>query len=553
MGEDSRVPPLSRRVPGATAHFRPAGPVEPPKLPESLLRSVRAALEAEPEAETDQETAAPERTSPKADDPSPAGSASLPQRMPGTTSGPKPPTRAVRPTPPTSLRGHPSEPESVTTIEDATQPIPAISHEVISYLASPVADEITDAGDETAPQEETSSSQEETSSREKSSGDQPSSRDEAVPPDVASEAPTGGGKTANPEANERSHPAAARNSIRKANGRPAAINGHAAAGGHPPPPQAATVASPAAAEWWVQDQPRGGEPLTGRRYRLIGLVASIAVLVTAGSIVFSLLSGAGGHDGTALSAAELRAEEAARGQAATWVAAQVSRASVVACDPAMCQALQAHGFPGAQLLPLGPAAPYPVNAAVVVATPAVRNQFGSSLAAAYAPVVLASFGTGIARIDIRVIAPHGAAAYVAALKADVTARKQYAVPLLQSGRFDVLPLAARQLKAGQVDTRLLIATAGIAPSGPMIIQDFGTSAPGASPGVPLRYVDLTMTDRAPLTRSSPFVQSVLKQLSRQSGQQFRPAHVQLVRSGGQLNVLRIEFPAPSPLGLFGPG
>ena len=331
-----------------------------------------------------------------------------------------------------------------------------------------------------------------------------------------------------------------------ANGKPAttpAANGTSSA----------TSAASTAAEWWVQDQPRARKARPGRRYRVVGLVASAAVLVAAGSVAYVQLSAQNGHNATAPSASQLRAQAAARSLAATWIAAQVSHGAVVACDPVMCKALQAHRFPGAQLLQLGPAAPYPVSAAVVVATPAVRNQFGSSLAAAYAPVVLASFGTGIARIDIRVIAPHGAAAYVAALKADVTARKQYAVPLLQSGRFDVLPLAARQLKAGQVDTRLLIATAGIAPSGPMIIQDFGTSAPGASPGVPLRYVDLTMTDRAPLTRSSPFVQSVLKQLSRQSGQQFRPAHVQLVRSGGQLNVLRIEFPAPSPLGLFGPG
>ena len=135
----------------------------------------------------------------------------------------------------------------------------------------------------------------------------------------------------------------------------------------------------------------------------------------------------------------------------------------------------------------------------------------------------------------------------------MAARKQYALSLLKSGRFVVLPAAARQLKAGQVDTRLLIATAGIAPFGPMIIQDFGGSAPGASPGVPLRYVDLIMTNGAPLTRNSPFVQSVLKPAEQASRAAVPSRQVQLVRSGGQLNVLRIEFAAPSPLGLFGPG
>src|ERR1017187_8362868 len=110
MGEDSKVPPLSRRVPGATAHSRPAGRVAPPKLPESLLRNLRAALDAEPKQVTDQVNGAPAQPSPTASDrPSPTApdrpslapsdkSASLPRRVPGTTYGPKPPpARSARP------------------------------------------------------------------------------------------------------------------------------------------------------------------------------------------------------------------------------------------------------------------------------------------------------------------------------------------------------------------------------------------------------------------------------------------------------------------------
>src|ERR1022692_2819955 len=124
MGEDSKVPPLSRRVPGATAHSRPAGRVAPPKLPESLLRNLRAALDAEPKQVTDQVNGAPaqpsptpvDRPSPTASDrPSPTApdrpslapsdkSASLPRRVPGTTYGPKPPpARSARPTMPASV------------------------------------------------------------------------------------------------------------------------------------------------------------------------------------------------------------------------------------------------------------------------------------------------------------------------------------------------------------------------------------------------------------------------------------------------------------------
>ena len=612
MGEDSKVPPLSRRVPGATAHSRPAGRVAPPKLPESLLRSVRAALEAEPKPTTDQPNgASPNRPSPKAGQPSPkpadqpspepadassaapaAGPASLPRRMPGTTYGPKPPARAARPVLPASLLGRRSAPEPEATPEDATQPIPAISEAVIRQLASPAVDEDATSparppGEAVVPPVKTAAlkkmaAPEKTVPPKKTARpDKAAARGEAAP-DHASKTRAGSrSATTAPKTGRRGSARAARAAFRAAstmipkardsrpaaNGRtdaahgPAAtVNGRAADAawnlerqradprGSPP-----ATDSPPAAEWWVQEGGRGHKTRTGHRYRLIGVVASVIVLVAAGAVAFvATQSPSGtGPNGAALSAAQLRAEAVARSGAAAWVASQVSRTSVVACDPVMCRALQAHGFPSAQLLPLGPAAPYPVNSAVVVATPAVRSQFGSSLAAAYAPAVLASFGTGITRIDIRVIAPDGAAQYLAELKADVAARKQSARLLLHSSRFVVPAAAARQVEAGEVDTRLLIATGGISSFGPMTIVDFSGSAPGASPGIPLRYVDLMRTNGAALTSKSPFVQSVLGQLSKLQGP-YRPSKLLLVRAAGQ-TFLRIEFAAPSPLGLLNPG
>ncbi len=114
---------------------------------------------------------------------------------------------------------------------------------------------------------------------------------------------------------------------------------------------------------------------------------------------------------------------AVRGQAAAWVARQVSRDAIVACDPAMCAALQAHGIAPGNLLVLRPSSADPLGSDVVIATPAVRSQFGRRLASVYAPVVIASFGTGALRIDVRAMAPDGAAAYRAALAADLAARR----------------------------------------------------------------------------------------------------------------------------------
>src|ERR1700677_2802948 len=118
----------------------------------------------------------------------------------------------------------------------------------------------------------------------------------------------------------------------------------------------------------------------------------------------------------------VQASALARGQAAAWVAQQVSPSAIVSCDPAMCSVLQAHGVPSSQLLVLLLADADPLGSDVVVATSAVRDQFGASLISVYAPEVLASFGSGTARIDIRAIAPDGAQAFEDGLAADQSAR-----------------------------------------------------------------------------------------------------------------------------------
>ena len=303
----------------------------------------------------------------------------------------------------------------------------------------------------------------------------------------------------------------------------------------------------------AQNALRAGIKLRRRR-RVLGVagsVAATAAIAVAIPAVTAQPSPGQGQQGATAASNQAAAQAAARNKAAAWVADQVSHSAVVSCDPVMCRALQAHGFPGVELLPLDPAAPYPMNSAVVVATPAVRGQFGSSLVAAYAPAVLASFGTGIARIDVRVIAPRGSAAYRSALSADVQARKQLGAELLlRDKRIAVSATARRQLIAGQVDSRLITTVANLASLHPVTIVAFGDACPGASPGIPLRSADLAETGGPPLTPTSPYIRNVLKQLS-STTPPYRPATVALVPTAGGQKALRIEFTAPSPLGLSG--
>ena len=67
--------------------------------------------------------------------------------------------------------------------------------------------------------------------------------------------------------------------------------------------------------------------------------------------------------------------------------------TTVACDPAMCRGCSRR-VPASRLKPLPVSAPDLLGSGVVVATTAVRGQFGSRLAAYYAPQLIASFGSG---------------------------------------------------------------------------------------------------------------------------------------------------------------
>ena len=192
------------------------------------------------------------------------------------------------------------------------------------------------------------------------------------------------------------------------------------------------------------------------------LGAGLAALIVIPALVLGSLSVVAvrhltGARGSGLpSAAPARHEAAVRAKAARWVAQQVSPGVTVSCDQVMCAALEARGFPRHDLLVLGPVSPDPRHSAVVVETAAVRALFGTSLDLAWAPAVLASFGSGPAGITVRVIASHGAVAYQTALVGELAARKAVGASLLTDRRISVTAAARAQLTAGLVDLRAAV-------------------------------------------------------------------------------------------------
>jgi hypothetical protein len=96
--------------------------------------------------------------------------------------------------------------------------------------------------------------------------------------------------------------------------------------------------------------------------------------------------------------------------------------------------------------------------------------------------------------------------------------------------------------------------AAMAAKRPLYIVAFNSFAPGADVNMPLRFADLTPVPSGHLRGSGPltpgFVRSMVIFLRAQPAP-FRPLRVAPVRLADGQRVLRIEFAAPSPLGMFG--
>ena len=292
-----------------------------------------------------------------------------------------------------------------------------------------------------------------------------------------------------------------------------------------------------------------------------GTALAAAVLLTALSAAgFTRFLSPGGRASAAVPAAVRSAGAAAvRRQAAAWMAGQLSRSTIISCDPAMCAALRAAGIRAGNLLVLKPSAQDPLGSDVVVATAAVRSQFGSRLADGYAPEVAAAFGAGNARIQVRIVAPDGAVAYRNALRADVAARKAAGSQLLRNEYIGVTAAARRQLAAGQVDSRLLIALAALASQHALRVVAFADSGPDASPGTPLRMAEISGPGTASgpagagpasASRGSSRFQHCALAFLRAQRPPYLATSVRTATIGDGQRVLQVEFASPSPLGLL---
>jgi hypothetical protein len=457
--------------------------------------------------------ASPERTVPRRADPQPeSGSAAPPasaavatpdRTAPPRSGPPAPPGRAV---PPGS--GTPTLPDRISPRGPEPQPAPR-----------ELSDQ-TDANAETQPITRPASP-----TRHVSAGPRAATGSAAAP-------------TAEPAADDRPGPAA--DGLASPTSRVgSASRAPARAANAPPRTPRAAPAPPHA-----RPQRTKSRPKLRRRSRTAPLVALALVAIAAVAIVAAL----SGHTSPPSASGPLSRQEVANdNQAAEWVVQQVSQSAVVACDEQMCAALKAHGFPAANVRVLGPTLTSPLSSSVVIATATVRALFGTSLASAYAPVVLTTVGSGPGAIEIRAVARRGPAAYQRALASDLASQRKFGVTLLTSPQITASPHARSEMKAGQVDGRVLLAILDLAGVQPVDIIDFGNETTLESPGVPLRDVDLAVGDKASRLTGQAYVDALIKALGTLS---YRPAQATTVTLPTGVTVLRIVFSAPSPFGVL---
>ncbi len=281
----------------------------------------------------------------------------------------------------------------------------------------------------------------------------------------------------------------------------------------------------------------------GRR-RLVLVVSALVAMALGAGVTFAFTQQETGsaqvsrHRPNAIQAAE-----ADRQQAARWIAREVASNIVVGCDLQMCNQLQKSGFPAARLMQLQPTSPDPLGAQLVVATPVIRNQFGTRLASVYAPLVVASFGSGAERVDVRYIAPDGSKAFEAQLVTDRKNRIAAGEQLLANNHVQASADARKALLAGQVDPRLLVTLGTLAGLMPIQLVAFDDPSPGASSDVPLRGAELGAATSASLPAMVAFL--------RAQQDQYAPAVASIIQIANGQHVVTVRYAAPGPMGLEG--
>ena len=163
----------------------------------------------------------------------------------------------------------------------------------------------------------------------------------------------------------------------------------------------------------------------------------------------------------------------------------------------------------------------------------------------WAPAIIAAFGSGNARIEIRLEFPGGAKSYRADQPKYARARKLIDAQLLTNSSIKLSTAATTQLRSGSIDPRLPELIALMVHYHPLQIVDFGGQSPGGGPASLLRSMDLATADPPGHLTPSEYI-SWMQSFIKAQRSKYHPALSLVTLPTGQ-TVLRIGYGAPSPL------
>jgi hypothetical protein len=300
-------------------------------------------------------------------------------------------------------------------------------------------------------------------------------------------------------------------------------------------------------------RPRPRKPLAARPkpHRYWGRVAVSAGLV----VVLALVVLAGRTWGDRVKAFFAPPDQSLP-QSEKWVASNLPTDARIVADATVRADLTKAGVPAWDLVDSALIDAQPTTEVTgwrvydyVVSTPRLRTALttgGQVRAALLSSVVVASFGYGPARVEVRELAAQGVQAAAARTQQAEQASAEAGRQLLTSPNVRLSPDAAQQAASGMVDGRLMSVLVGLGSQFSLTVGAFSDPDPGGLYENRLRQVSLIVVDGALVAGQSTQVAAVTNWLAAQQGE-FRPSAVAV--HGNQL-LVRFRVLGPHESGVL---
>lgn len=245
--------------------------------------------------------------------------------------------------------------------------------------------------------------------------------------------------------------------------------------------------------------------------------------------------------------------------AEAWIDGNVARDNRIIVDDALWVDLYKDGFPRSNVVWYYKLDTDPAVRALaprgwrdydyIVSTNSVRtapNVSGPARTAVANSTVVATFGTGASRVEVRKINSDGSAQAAKDAAKEKTDRAQAGGQLAKNRGLALSAQARGLLQAGDVDPRLQVTLATIAAQHRLSIADFPAAAGQQNTGEPRRTVSIAAIDGRSLTGAKAAVQEVRAFFTGQPAL-YKPASITSTS-----DQLRITYPWPTPTGLLNP-